>query len=101
MNPIQLIIGQWVALNAVVQDANGITIPGQDSAIVWGNSNTAAVTLKQMPTGVMMAQAIAAGSANITATDGAATNTLTINVVASQVPTTLFISIGTIEGSFN
>lgn len=98
---LQMIKGQYVALNAAVFDATGAAIPGEDANTTFVSATPSVVTLTKLPTGVYQAFALAVGSSIITATDGAASSTLTINVIAKQVPATLAIGYGTVQNNPN
>jgi len=94
-----VLTGQYFSLTGMVKDASGTYINNQNPT--FSSSNTAKVTVRQLPSGEWQAKAVAAGSATITATLGAVTSTLAVTVVDSLTPSSIEISVGTVENSPN
>ena len=91
-NPIiYMSVGQTLQLTASVLDQNSNNMSGRSP--VWASSQPSKATVSA--TGLVTA--VAAGTTNITATDGAAVETQPITV-AALIPTTMKISGSAIKG---
>lgn len=99
-NPIKYMMkGQYMALSGTVSDQNNQPMSGADPTFV--SSAPSIVRIDVLPSGAVMAAAIAAGTSTITATSGSATAALDITVVAVQTPTAVAINTGYVENNGN